>query len=96
MSNAFGACLVVGNIDAAKPRPIHAHESREIGADIDDRDIIGWPILFAFTISASMILWAFSNVITTVELLIEILRTQRRVAKRRCVAYRDGRYLRHV
>ena len=32
---------------------------------------IGWPICFAFTIPASMILWAFSIVIMTVELLIE-------------------------
>ena len=34
-----GEGLVDGDVDAAKPRPIHAHESREIGAGIDDRDI---------------------------------------------------------
>src|SRR6202030_3086283 len=28
--------LVDGDVDAAKPRPIHAHEGREIGAGIDD------------------------------------------------------------
>jgi hypothetical protein len=35
---SFG-CLVDGDVDAAKPRPIHARERREVGAGIDDRDI---------------------------------------------------------
>jgi hypothetical protein len=31
--------LVDGDVDAAKPRPIHAHESRQVGACIDDGNI---------------------------------------------------------
>ena len=34
-----GEGLVDGDVDAAKPRPIHAHESREVGACIDDGNI---------------------------------------------------------
>jgi len=34
--------LVDGDVDAAKPRPVHAHASRETGAGIDDCDI-HWP-----------------------------------------------------
>src|SRR5882757_10108024 len=34
-----GEGLVDGDVDAAKPHPIHAHESHEIGAGIDDGDI---------------------------------------------------------
>jgi hypothetical protein len=34
-----GEGLVDGDVDAAKPRPIHPRERREVGAGINDRDI---------------------------------------------------------
>src|SRR6201999_3329642 len=40
--------LVDGDVDAAKPRPIHARKCREIGAGIDDRDIHGLTDLLRF------------------------------------------------
>jgi hypothetical protein len=66
--------LVDGDVDAAKPRPVHAHESREIGAGSTTAILIGWPISFTFVIAASMISRALFIVIMTVELLIEVSR----------------------
>src|SRR5260370_27365930 len=43
-----GEGFVDGDVDAAKPRPVHAPESHEIGAGIDDRDIHRLADLFAF------------------------------------------------
>src|ERR1700739_543273 len=34
-----GEGLVDGDVDAAKPRPIHTHKRRKVGASIDDRDV---------------------------------------------------------
>jgi hypothetical protein len=62
--------LVDGDVDAAKPRPIHAHESRQVGACIDDGNIHRLADFLRLHDPAPMIPCAFSIVIMTVELLI--------------------------
>lgn len=40
MSKARAPCLLDGDVNAAQPRPVHACESNQVAAGVNDRDVL--------------------------------------------------------